>query len=97
MSQQVEFEVLDASSNAIVARSPDRQFPGVLVQGDTLRILLGDIAELRMSLENGDHGAAVEAAGAVEDRLRTLLVHYERALKSHGRALPYSVSVLDEE
>jgi hypothetical protein len=96
MSKQVKFDVLDESSNAIVARAPDRQFPGVLLQGDTLRILLDDVSELGESIQEGDYAAATEAIAAVEDQLRTLLSHYERTLEAHGMPLPYTASVAKE-
>jgi hypothetical protein len=93
MIEKRAFEVLDGSSNAIVARSPDRQFPGVLVQGDTLRILFDDISELSELLKRRDYSSAVDTVAAIEEQLFDLLRHYEGALKKHEVTLPYAEPV----
>jgi hypothetical protein len=89
MSKKVEFEVVDHSSNAIVARSPGRHSRGVLLQGDTLRIMLGDLGEIKECARNGRYVEAAETANAVHEQLSDLLCHYERALAAHGLPLPY--------
>lgn len=96
MIKKVEFEVLDFSSNAVVARSPDRNFPGVLLQGDTLRILLDDLVELRELVKKRDYASADDASNDIEERIRELLRHYEAALRAHGIELPYSKPVSEE-
>lgn len=93
MSARVEFEVFDPTSNAVVARSPDREFPGVLIQGDTLRVLFDDLLELAGLLEDGGCDEALEVSQGLAEQVGELLRHYEKVLKSSGVSLPYPQSV----
>lgn len=56
MAKVQEFEVLSDASNAVVARHPSRNHPGVLIQGDSLRALLGDVNELVQEAEGAPYG-----------------------------------------
>ncbi len=93
MAKMQEFELLSAASNAVVARHPDRSFPGLLIQGDTLRTLLDEIEELREETIAGDLEAVKEISDVLRERFIELLTHYEKVLEEHGRELPYVNSV----
>ncbi len=93
MAEMQEFEVLSTASNAVVARHPNRNFPGLLIQGDTLRTLLDDIEELRDEAIAGNIEAVKEVADVLQKRFIELLTHYEKVLEEHGRELPYVNSV----
>ncbi len=92
-STRVEFEVLDETSNAVVARHPGRSFPGVLIQGDTLRSVLDDIEELQEEAMKCKCSAAEEIVRALRERFTDLLLRYEKALRKKGRDLPYAKPV----
>jgi hypothetical protein len=47
-----EVMVLDDATNATIAKLPWRQFPGVLVQGDSLKILHADAREAATALRS---------------------------------------------
>lgn len=83
-------EVLDETSNAVVAKHADREFPGVLLQGDTLRILFTDLVELKEEIDAKDFEAAGDIADSLKEQLELLLDHYERILKEHDIRLPYA-------
>lgn len=87
-----KIEVLDETSNAVVAKISDREFPGVLLQGDTLRILFNDLVELREEVDAKDLEAVGDIADSLKEQLGVLLTHYERVLERHGMRLPYSKS-----
>jgi hypothetical protein len=81
-------EIYSDATNQAILRHPGRRFPGVLVQGDTLSILHGQVA---LVLEkNGDvlgEDARLELED-VRDFLRACLDHYRAVLLDHGMKLP---------
>jgi len=93
MAKMQEFELFSSATNAVIARHTGRNFPGVLIQGDTLRGLLSDVEELREELESGDLEAVEGIAEALRDRFVDFLRHYENVLEEHDVELPYVGSV----
>ena len=85
-----EIEILDSSSNAVVAKYSERNYPGLLLQGDTLRIVLDNLNELREELDAKDVSAAKEISDELCNQFLSLLIHYEKILKDHNLALPYT-------
>jgi hypothetical protein len=87
-------EVLSRQSNAAVVRMPGRSFPGVVIQGDSLRILHALVKDARALMpspsaadsEEEDAGGLLEEA---EGLLQGYLEVYESVLKSRGIPLPY--------
>ena len=91
--EKLELEVYSQAANAAVVRAPGRQFPGVVVQGDTLSILHSAAGEIAERVRSGaDEELAAEAA-MLRDQLAGLLAAYESAMDRHGLALPYSRAV----
>jgi hypothetical protein len=88
-----DVEILNSASNAVVARHIDREYPGVLIQGDTLRIILDEIDELIEELAAKDIDSAKEISGALQQRFIDLLSHYEKVMEDHNLPLPYMSSV----
>ena len=93
MAEMQEFEVLSNATNAVIARHPGRNHPGILVQGDTLRTLLDDVEELVAEANAGDTDAVKEIAAIVQTRLVDLLAHFEAVLDQEGREVPYATRV----
>lgn len=87
--ESAEVEILDRTTNATVLRLPWRQFPGMLVQGDTLASRRGDLREGLASLRAGDVAAALEALEGLDEWLGDLQTRYEAALAAAGVRLPY--------
>ena len=87
--QKEEIEVYSRETNSGIVRMPERCFPGVVIQGDSLCIMFHDL----MSALEGAEGkvdddtflAILEQAEAVEHHL----LHYEATLKKNGIELPY--------
>ena len=87
--KRVEIEILSESPNCPVVRIPGRKFPGIVVQGDSLKILLDhiiEIEELSSQYSDGEVSAAVA-------HLKSILVGYieefQSTMKSHMHSLPY--------
>lgn len=93
MAKMKEFELLNDATNAVVAKHIERNFPGVLLQGDTLKALLDDVGEIRKEAVAGDIEAVKETSEVIEEKLTELLLHYEKVLEEHGCELPYFGSV----
>ncbi len=87
MSEQVE--LLSRPSNFAVVQLPGRNFPGVVVQGDTLNALvrqLQKISELLMANEVDELASEVED---MREQLLGAIAHYESVCTTRGIALPY--------
>ncbi|MGW1779928.1 DUF6959 family protein [Streptomyces sp. NPDC002143] len=87
--QRIEAELFTDGGNNAVVRLPDRRFPGVLVQGDSLHILRTDVAELVEACERGDLADARDGAELLLAGLDALLDRYTTALAEHEIARPY--------
>lgn len=87
--ERVTAELFTDGGNDAVVRMPGRRFPGVLIQGDSLSILRGDLAEVVDALDHGDTAGARETAGLLLEDLDALLTRYTAALDAHAIPRPY--------
>ncbi|WP_404197239.1 DUF6959 family protein [Streptomyces tauricus] len=87
--KRVEAELFTDGGNDAVVRLPDRRFPGVLIQGDSLRILRSDLAEVVEACERGELAEARESASLVMAGLDALLTRYATVLEDYGIPRPY--------
>ena len=88
-------QILSHIPNSAIVQLPDRRFPGIVMQGDTLsnlfdsaKFLLAEFKRLRD--EEGYYGTLMFA-----EQMQAQLVHYEETLQAQGIQLPYTVSVKD--
>jgi hypothetical protein len=84
-----QLEVYSDESNFAIVRMPGRHFPGCVIQGDSLSILLSSaetICELAATSRNQE---LMDEATALAEQLAGRLTHYESVLKAHGIKLPY--------
>ena len=92
-------EVYAADSNFAVVKPPGRQFPGCVIQGDSLRILCGLAVSVAERVR--DHAPEDdEFRGDVQELTQALvgrLLHYQRVLQAHGVELPYSRPVTEAD
>ncbi|MBB3861931.1 putative lipase involved disintegration of autophagic bodies [Novosphingobium hassiacum] len=81
-------EIYSDASNAAIIRHPGRKFPGILIQGDTLRNLSRMASNALASAEpDSDQWHDLkELVDALEGRV----VFYTQVLQDHGLALPFS-------
>ena len=94
-----QLEVYAADSNYAVVKLPNRQFPGVVIQGDSLRTLCGlavSVAEQVRDRAPEDDEFLGELQELVESLVGRLL-HYQRVLANHGINLPYAGPVTEAE
>ncbi|WP_327132062.1 hypothetical protein OG311_13955 [Streptomyces sp. NBC_01343] len=87
--ERVEAELFTDGGNDAVVRLPGRNFPGVLVQGDTLSVLQTDVAEIIELCAAGDLEEARYVAGLLHADLGEKLQRYMDALEAHGIRRPF--------
>lgn len=80
-------EIYSDASNMAVMRHPGRNFPGMLIQGDTLYNLCKTAESLCSSL--GKNPEARELALGLREELQDRLDHYKAVLTQHGISLPF--------
>jgi hypothetical protein len=90
--KKVEIELYSEATGSEIVRIPERRFPGVVVQGDSLSILHANAKDLSIRLK--DLGVQDEellhAAQEVQEQLLGRMLHYQQVLAAHGIELPYS-------
>jgi hypothetical protein len=88
-------ELLSPPVNFAVVQLPERKFPGVVCQGDTLFYLVSELTEFVHLLETGrleDEQLEDIAIGlkSMRDQLGSVLTHYETVCNDRKITLPYS-------
>ena len=88
--QRVEVEAYSQAVNAWVVRTPGRQFPALVVQGDSFSHLFA-LAQsiLDRAREARCDDELVDDAEELRDSLWDRLQHYEETLRIGGFPLPY--------
>lgn len=85
-------EIFSDATNTAVVRHPERQFPGVLIQGDTLSALCAQADDVCLKAKKvlgaDDYGELNDLRNA----LWGFLSHYKVVLGEHGIPLPFSDS-----
>jgi hypothetical protein len=84
-------EIYSEVSNQGIVRMPGREYPGCVIQGDSLAILFRTARRVAEALKTAaiDDG---EVLGDLEDLCRSLLdrlLHYQEVLHQEGFDLPY--------
>jgi Family of unknown function (DUF6959) len=86
---KIEVESFSGTTNATVVRLPGRQFPGIVVQGDSLKILLDSASEVAQLSRGTNVPGLEESAEEVVRLLNGYRQAYEEALSRHNQSLPY--------
>jgi hypothetical protein len=81
--------MMTGQHNYAVLRLPGRRFPGVLVQGDALSVINGEVQRALALLRGGDTAAAEEELALVANHLAGLVDGYVRVLDAAGMPLPF--------
>ncbi len=87
---RVEIEMLSTTTNCPVLTVPGRNFPGVVIQGDSLKSLLGIAEDIEKASNTDDAEELRESIIALKNKLGGYLEEYESAMNAHGRKLPYA-------
>lgn len=95
--KRVEVELYSQASNAAIVRVPERRFPGLVFQGDTLSSLHARARQISVELRQSgvQNEEVLYAAQELQAALLAGLLHYQHVLAAHGISLPY-VGAVDE-
>ena len=82
-----ELEIYSDASNAAIIRHPQRRFPGVLVQGDTMH----SMAEIAKTVSAGldKETDLFWEMEELRERLESFVQHYIEVLKAEDMKLPF--------
>ena len=83
-------EIYSDQTNAAVMRHPDRRFPGVLIQGDSLYSLCVAADASCQAFQSQAHTEAYQELNDLRNHLRSLLSHYKSVLAQHQIPLPFN-------
>ena len=87
MNEQVE--LLSRPVNYAVVQLPGRNFPGVVVQGDTLNSLVRQLARISELLTTNQTDELAAEVEEMREELSGAVAHYESVCVTRGIALPY--------
>ena len=84
-----ELELLSRPINFAVVQLPEREYPGVVIQGDSLKALVQSVermAKLLGGIQASELALEIEMA---REQLQGALTHYEIVCSERGISLPY--------
>ena len=87
---KTEVEIYSDKTNSAVMKHPGRNYPGTLIQGDSLYALCKDLDEAIRDLDSGDLNESRGSINEVRNRLWSHLSHYKATLIDHGIDIPFS-------
>jgi hypothetical protein len=88
--RDVVVEIYSDQTNAAVLRHPNRKFPGVLLQGDTLYAICQSVDEVCNRARDAMPAGAYEELNDLRHQLWSMLNHYKAVLGEHRISLPFS-------
>jgi len=86
---RIEVELFGGQGNFAIVRLPERQYPGVLFQGDSLFNLAMLATSVRERAQQTADADLVDEATELHELLWEALLHYEAELESRALRLPY--------
>ncbi len=81
-------EIYSDETSAAVIRHPDRKFPGVLLQGDTLHSMCQQADTALAKLDRSSD--AYNELNEIRNTLWSLQTHYKTTLVEHDLTMPFS-------
>ncbi|GAB2199462.1 DUF6959 family protein [Sessilibacter sp. MAH4] len=85
-----EVEIFSDATNQAVMKHPERNYPGVLIQGDTLYSICKDLDEVYQEIKAGNVVEAFEELNEIRNSMWERLNHYKAVLGEHDIELPFS-------
>jgi len=82
-------DLLSAPINFAVVQLPERNFPGVVVQGDTLHSMLRQVERMKQLLDKRDLQELSDEIEDIGERLLGAQTHFEQICMERGIKLPY--------
>jgi hypothetical protein len=89
MNSIASVDVISNATNCPIVKLSDRQFPGVVLQGDTLHSLYRHACRVLESLDCVKNERVYDDCEFLAESLKAILTVYEGVLTENGIALPY--------
>ena len=86
---KIEVESFSTVTNAAVIRLPGRQYPGIVIQGDSLKILADSVDDLRRLVEPLRIPELEDAVTELGQLLNGYRGAYEETLRQNNCPFPY--------
>lgn len=87
--EKLEIEVFSQATNAGVIRMSGREIPGLVIQGDSLSILVSLAESISNQVKDMSNEELVGEVNELYELLKIYLQHYEKVLNEHNIKLPY--------
>jgi len=88
--EYMELEVYSQSIDRGIIRMPSQNFPGLLLQGETLATLLRLAKLAYEKSQNMTNTELIDTSRELMETIQKLVSHYESTLAKHNIPLPYS-------
>ena len=86
----ISVESLSEASNYAIIKLPERKYPALLIQGDSLRILLDLAQEIQRMVRNSSDEELRSTVDELAEQLSSRVEHYEQVLTNEHMDLPYT-------
>jgi hypothetical protein len=86
----VSVDCLSEAPNYGVIRMPGRKYPALVVQGDSLRILLDLAQEIQGRVKDSSDEELRSTVDELMEQLGSRVEHYEQVLAKEHMELPYA-------
>lgn len=87
---EITVRIYSDEVNSNVIQTPGRHFPGMLIQGDSLRILYRIAERIKTEAKDVKNVDLHEEIDDLCEQLSERLAFYETVLDKHGMGLPYA-------
>lgn len=90
--KEEKVEIYSDTSNFAVMRHPGRNYPGSLIQGDSLYSLCRTADAICSLQKQKEYAEAFDEMNELRNILWERLIHYKNVLNEHDIELPFSES-----
>jgi hypothetical protein len=87
--KKIKVDILSNEINSVVLQLPDRKYPGVVIQGDSLSIIYGLVEDISNNINLDQNHEVTELIDELKDLLGNYVNIYEETLKINNIDLPY--------
>lgn len=87
--KKITVEMFTGQGNYAVLRLPERNYPGVIFQGDTVATICSNLENIRQQARKIKNQELVEDVEYLVNQFNEILNGYERVLEENNIKLPY--------
>jgi hypothetical protein len=88
--KKIEVEIFSSNINSVIIKLPERKYPGVVIQGDSLKIMHNTVLEIKKLCGVEDSSEVSGMFAEILEQLSGYLNVYETTLELNKIELPYN-------